>query len=119
MEIDNVRDVAIPVTLKDGQDLRYMGGEEANIYNKNWQKVGRVEVTRAMQASVKHHIDGIQNPHGGTLQPLSFLTVSQQFLPTEVFRKHQAVADREVNIQIVATTDSIDSGSPRATSLSG
>ncbi len=39
-EVDNFKNVNIPITLKSGQTLKYTGGFMANIYDKNWKEIG-------------------------------------------------------------------------------
>ncbi len=44
MEIDNYKKIKLPVTLKQGQTLKYEGGEFAVIYNKNWKKIRQIQL---------------------------------------------------------------------------
>jgi hypothetical protein len=44
-EVDNYRKVEIPITLESGQTLKYAGGIMADIFDKNWKKVGYVPVS--------------------------------------------------------------------------
>jgi len=45
MEIDNYREVLLPVTLGDGETLQYSGGETAIHYSSNWTEVGEIPVS--------------------------------------------------------------------------
>ncbi len=48
MEIDNYKDLSIPITLKAGETIKYYGKEKAIIFNKNWQRLKEIN----MDASV-------------------------------------------------------------------
>lgn len=43
-EMDNYRKVEIPITLQTGQTIKYAGGIMADIFDKNWKKIGYVPV---------------------------------------------------------------------------
>ena len=44
LEVDNYREILLPVPLKDGETLQYHGGDKAILYAKNWQTRGEIEV---------------------------------------------------------------------------
>ncbi len=44
MELDNYREIKLPVNLNEGQSLKYEGGEKAGIYNKSWHRIKDVPV---------------------------------------------------------------------------
>ncbi len=39
MEIDNYKEIKIPVVLKSGEHIKYSGGEKAYVYDKNWNLI--------------------------------------------------------------------------------
>ena len=44
MEIDNYKQIALPVTLNEGQTVKYTGGETAVVYSKQWKKLKEIEM---------------------------------------------------------------------------
>ncbi len=44
IEIDSYKKIQLPVTLKEGQIIKYEGGESAVIYNKNWKKLQEISL---------------------------------------------------------------------------
>lgn len=42
LELDNYKEVLLPLTLYTGQILQYQGGDKATIYNSNWQKLKEI-----------------------------------------------------------------------------
>jgi hypothetical protein len=44
LELDNYKKVTLPVSLKDGQTLKYNGGGKGTVYNENWQKVSEINL---------------------------------------------------------------------------
>lgn len=44
LEIDNYRTIQLPVSLRDGQTLRYSGGDQAEIYSAEWQMLESLPV---------------------------------------------------------------------------
>ena len=47
LEIDNYKKIQLPASLKKGNFLRYIGGDEVIIYNSNWQSIASIEVDPA------------------------------------------------------------------------
>ncbi len=47
MEINGYKKIAIEATLKDGQRLKYMGGEKVLLYDANWQVIGEFTIEPA------------------------------------------------------------------------
>ena len=43
-EVDNFKQIELPVTLQLGQTIKYLGGDTAIIYSKNWQKIKEIEI---------------------------------------------------------------------------
>jgi len=43
-EVDNFKQIELPVTLQPGQTIKYSGGDTAVIYSKNWQKIKEIEI---------------------------------------------------------------------------
>jgi len=43
-EVDNFKQIELPVTLKPEQTIKYIGGDKAIIYSKNWQKIKEIEI---------------------------------------------------------------------------
>ena len=44
-ELDNYKDIAVPVHLSNGETFKYEGGSTGTIYNKTWQQIRLVEVS--------------------------------------------------------------------------
>lgn len=44
LEVDNYKEILFPVNLKDGETIKYDGGEWAILYDKNWQKLQEIKV---------------------------------------------------------------------------
>lgn len=45
IEIDNYRELRLPITLQAGEILRYEAGDQADVYNSSWQLQRRVPFT--------------------------------------------------------------------------
>jgi len=43
-EVDNFKQIELPLTLQPGQTIKYTGGDKAIIYSKNWKKIKEVEI---------------------------------------------------------------------------
>ena len=43
LELDNYKKIAMPVSLKNGQTLKYTGGDYAIVYDSNWQRIRNVD----------------------------------------------------------------------------
>ncbi len=44
MEIDQYKEIILPITLKQGQHIKYSGGKEAFVYDRNWNLIKPFEV---------------------------------------------------------------------------
>ncbi len=44
IELDNAKEILIPIKLKDGESLKYEGGDKINIYDVTWNSKGVVTV---------------------------------------------------------------------------
>ncbi|RLD35719.1 MAG: hypothetical protein DRI74_10335, partial [Bacteroidetes bacterium] len=44
MEIDHYKKIELPITLKAGEIIKYSGGHQASVYNKNWQLIKTIEI---------------------------------------------------------------------------
>jgi hypothetical protein len=44
MEIDNYKEVILPISLKQGETIKYKGGNKAVVYNMYWQKVKVIKI---------------------------------------------------------------------------
>jgi hypothetical protein len=44
LEINNYKKVALPISLKEGQILKYKAGDDAKIYNDQWQIIREIEI---------------------------------------------------------------------------
>jgi len=44
MEIDNYKQVSLPVTLSEGETLKYTGGDIGVIYSKDWTKLKEINM---------------------------------------------------------------------------
>jgi len=43
MEIDNYKEIIIPVVLNAGEHIKYSGGEKAYVYDKNWKLINEFD----------------------------------------------------------------------------
>ena len=56
MEIDNYKQVALPVTLKQGETLKYTGEKTAALYSRNWKKLCEIDLdTSALTLTTGDH----------------------------------------------------------------
>lgn len=44
MELDNFKEVILPISLKKGQYIKYWGGDKAYVYDNNWQFVKAFDI---------------------------------------------------------------------------
>lgn len=44
LELNNYKKITLPVSLKNGQSLKYEGGETATLFNENWQKIREINL---------------------------------------------------------------------------
>ena len=44
LEMDNYKKIELPVSLKNGEHIKYAGGDTAYVYSKKWQKIKSVNV---------------------------------------------------------------------------
>lgn len=44
MEMDSYKRISLPVTLEQGQTLKYTGGEAAVVYDRNWKRLRDIDV---------------------------------------------------------------------------
>jgi hypothetical protein len=47
LEINNYKEIKMPVALKKGQILKYIGGNQAKVYDANWQLVQTIVINPA------------------------------------------------------------------------
>ncbi len=56
IEIDNYKEIILPVKLKAGEHIKYFGGEKAYVYNEFWQQLSEFEFdSSAMKANKGEH----------------------------------------------------------------
>jgi hypothetical protein len=48
MEIDNYKELRVPVTVRSGEIIKYEGGEKAIVYDKNWHAIDGFPVDPSM-----------------------------------------------------------------------
>ena len=53
MEIDNYKQLSIPVTLKAGETIKYTGGDRAKVYDKNWFELKEIKIDSSVLALSK------------------------------------------------------------------
>jgi hypothetical protein len=46
-EIDNHKDIPLPVTLKKGETIKYSGGKQAIVYDRNWRTIKSIKMDPA------------------------------------------------------------------------
>jgi hypothetical protein len=58
MEIDNHREISLPISLKSGNSIKYTGGKKAQIYDKNWNELKEIAIDPSllMVSQGKHKI---------------------------------------------------------------
>ncbi len=44
MEIDNYKEIELPVSLKAGEIVKYTGGVKAHVYNVNWNLISEFDM---------------------------------------------------------------------------
>ncbi len=44
MEIDNYKEIKLPVALKSGEIIKYSGGEKAYVYDNNWHVINEFDI---------------------------------------------------------------------------
>jgi len=44
IEIDNYKQILLPITLKEGETIKYTGGKSATVYSKNWRKLKEIDI---------------------------------------------------------------------------
>lgn len=44
LEIDNYKEIILPISLKTGQTIKYTGGDRAHIYNSTWQLIQEIDI---------------------------------------------------------------------------
>ena len=47
MEIDNYKEIMLPLTLKAGEIIKYTGGTKAYVYDKSWQVINEFGIDPA------------------------------------------------------------------------
>jgi len=47
MEINNYKEIRLPVVLREGQIIRYAGGNSASIYDANWQLIKEFDINHS------------------------------------------------------------------------
>ncbi len=76
MEIDNYKEISLPVQLKAGETIKYSGGDKAAIYNKNWRKLKEINMnTTALILSAGEHSIKYDCSFSGDLEPYTKLEI--------------------------------------------
>lgn len=44
LEIDNYKEIILPISLKTGQTIKYTGGDRAQIYTSTWQLIQEIDI---------------------------------------------------------------------------
>ncbi|MFC1563283.1 hypothetical protein ACFL6G_00040 [candidate division KSB1 bacterium] len=44
LEIDNFKQISLPISLKTGETIKYSGKDKAEIYSKNWQDLRKIDI---------------------------------------------------------------------------
>ena len=47
MEINNYKEIKLPVVLNKGQSIKYTGGNRAAVYDANWQLIREIDIIPA------------------------------------------------------------------------
>ena len=56
IEIDNYKAIRLPIVLKAGEKVKYTGGNEAIIYDKNWQQLDKISMVPSQwMVATGHH----------------------------------------------------------------
>ncbi len=56
MKVDNTVEISIPVTLKKGETIKLLNGNEAILFDKNWQKMKEFQITPIELKSGEHSV---------------------------------------------------------------
>jgi len=47
MEINNYKEIRLPVVLREGQTIKYAGGNSASVYDANWQLINEFDINHS------------------------------------------------------------------------
>jgi len=88
MEIDNYKQLSVPITLKAGETIKYSGGDKAKVYNKNWRELRKIGIDASLLAVSKgeHNITFDCRFMSGK-EPSAKLEV-RIFEPAEIIKKN-------------------------------
>ena len=76
MEIDNYKELVLPISLKAGETLKYVGSESAIIYDKTWHKINEIKIdTSILTLSKGDHNIIFDCDFSGGKEPLAKLEV--------------------------------------------
>jgi hypothetical protein len=76
MELDNYKQIAIPVKLGDGETIKYSGGENAQIFNKNWKLLREIKMdAAALKVSKGEHNLNLNCRFGDGKEPAAKLEI--------------------------------------------
>jgi len=56
LEIDNFKEIIIPIMLKEGETIKFFFGNTTILYDKNWQKIDELNLDPVVLASGDHSV---------------------------------------------------------------
>jgi len=56
IEVDNYKEIYIPITLRNGESIKYNGGKTAIVYNENWQIIDELKIEPVILSSGDHSL---------------------------------------------------------------
>ncbi len=65
LEIDNYKEIIIPIILKEGETIKFLDGITAMVYNKNWQKINEIKLNPVVLISEETSVSLDCNFMGG------------------------------------------------------
>ncbi len=57
LEIDNYKEIIIPIVLKEGETIKLYNGTKAILYNNNWQKIKEISLDPVVLTSGEHSVN--------------------------------------------------------------
>lgn len=76
MELDNYREISLPVELKAGETLKYEGGNTATLFSKTWQKLGEIAIdASALTVAPGEHMLNFDCQFSGSKEAVAKLAI--------------------------------------------
>ena len=74
MEIDNYKKLSLPFKLNPGETVKYTGGNQAIIFDKNWHEIKKVPIdVPTLNLSTENHTLSFECKFNGEKKPMAKL----------------------------------------------